>query len=206
MALVFRNSQAANGQSTTMQFDQAVAQSWAVLAGFQASYGADHHVKTLKVAADKGHDNLSSSIEVKAEVKIEDDSDNSGGGTLYVMGIGQTSEDDAQFKSYTWKPGQGQVVVTWDNQPFPLEYAWVFIQGFELTYGRGDHEIKTLLVDAGNTTLVTSSTEGRRGYTWTITFTPNLGMSDDSGNDQSSDKSSLDLLIMAVPASTAPPQ
>jgi hypothetical protein len=200
MALVFRNSQATNGQSTTIQFDQAVAHTWAVLAGFQASYGSDHHVKTIKVAADTGHDNSPSAVQVDAEVTIEDDSGHSDGGTLYVMGIGQTADDGCQFKSHTWKPGQGQVVLTWENQPAPLDYAWVFIQGFELSYGRKDHEVKTITVDAGNATLVTSSAEGRLGYTWTITFTPDLAMHDDSGNAQSG-QSSLDLLIMAVPAS-----
>ncbi|WNG34935.1 hypothetical protein F0U61_15705 [Archangium violaceum] len=204
MSLIFTNSQAKNGQKTTLNFEQNVMERYAVLAGFDASFGSnDHEVKSLKAAVDFPlNNNLpSSTLEVTATVSITDDSGHNGGGTLYIMGMGRTKDDGCQFKQQTWKPGDSEVKVTIDKQPVPMDNAWVFIKGFELNYGkRTDHHVQTISVDAGNSTLSLSSVKDTTGdsYSWTIIFNPSLVMNDNSGNGLSND-SFLDLVVMAAP-------
>ncbi|QRK04348.1 hypothetical protein JQX13_29255 [Archangium violaceum] len=204
MSLIFTNTQAKNGQKTTIDFGQNVLERYAVLAGFDTSFGGDdHEVKTIKASVDFPlNNNLpSSTLEVTANVSITDDSGHSGGGTLYIMGMGRTKEDGCQFKQQTWKPGDSELKVTIDKQPAPMDNAWVFIKGFQLSYGKKtDHHVQTLSVDAGNSTLSLSSVKDTTGdsYSWTIIFKPNLVMNDNSGNGLSND-SFLDLVVMAAP-------
>jgi hypothetical protein len=108
------------------------------------------------------------------------------------------------FRSHTWRPSQdGQVSITIERQAAPIGRAWVFVRGFTLSFGRNDHHVKTIKVDAGNATMNASSTAQQRdGYDWTITFTPSLAMSDASGHAQDH-QSVLELLVMAAPADTA---
>jgi len=81
-----------------------------------------------------------------------------------------------------------------------LDQAFVFIQNWKLTYGSDDHHVKTIEIDAGNDNLTTSSAQESDGtYTWTVTFTPELKMKDNSGNSQKSSDSYMDLLVMATP-------
>lgn len=208
MSLQFRNAQVGNGKTVTMQFDQTVASAYAVLGGFSVGYGSnDHFVKTIEATlrSDAGHSvGASASITVTATATISDDTNHVGGGSLYALGIGQSKDDPTVFKDVSWQPDRdGAVTLTIDRQPSPLDRAWVFVQGFKLTYGRQDHHVQSIGIDAGNTTLQWSSVAERDGYTWTITFTPSLLMRDNSGNKQDT-SSTLQLLVMAAPANDAP--
>lgn len=206
MSLIFTNTQAKNGQKTTINFGQNVLDRYAVLAGFDASYGGDdHEVKSISAAVDfQLENNLpSSTLDVTANVAITDNSGHSGGGTLYIMGMGRTMDDGCQFRQRTWKPGDNELEVKIDKQPAPMDNAWVFIKGFELSYGkRTDHHVQTISVDAGNSTLSLSSVRDITddSYSWTIIFKPSLVMNDNSGNGLSND-SFLDIVVMAAPVS-----
>jgi hypothetical protein len=208
MSLIFRNAQINNNSSVTMQFDQPVAQAYAVLGGFSVGYGgSDHFVKTIKTNLNIDGDHAVGSvgsITVTATATISDDSGHVGQGSLYALGIGQSDGDPTVFKDVSWQPGKdGAVTVTIDRQASPIERAWVFVRGFTLTYGRNDHHVQSIGIDAGNTMLQWSSVPERGGYTWTITFTPSLLMQDNSGNKQDT-SSTLQLLVMAAPAGDSP--
>jgi hypothetical protein len=208
MSLQFSNAKVGNGGSATMQFDQAATHTYAVLGGFSVDYGSsDHFVKTVETALSiEGGASVgpAGSVTVKATATISDDSGNTGGGSLYALGIGQSADDLTVFKDVSWQPGKDSAVtLTIERQTAPLDRAWVFVRGFKLTYGRNDHHVQSIRIDAGNTTLQWSSVAERGEYTWTITFTPSLMMRDNSGNKQDS-SSTLQLLVMAAPMSNAP--
>jgi len=203
MALQFRTTQIKNGESGTMEFDHAVAHAYAVLGGFSVGYGGDDHfVKALTASLDepRGHDNGAVTVSVVAT--LTDASGHTGNGTIYALGIGQSADDPTVFHAHHWKANQGgQVKLELARQRAPLDRAWVFVRGFTVSYGRHDHHVQTLAIDAGNATLAASSVavkDDGDSYTWTITFTPSLVMKDASGNAQN-DASALDLLIMACP-------
>lgn len=205
MSLIFGRAQADNDQTVTIQFNQAVENTWAVLAGFETGFGSSaYEVQTISARLNESGSSAPDTglCEVTAEVTIEDNDGHKDGGTLYIMGIGQTKDDRTQFRSVPWNPSHGEHTETIHAQGAPLEYAWVFIRGFNLTYGnRSQYEVRTIEIDAGNTTLQLSSVldSGGKSYTWYITFTPKLVMDDDSNHVQTDD-SALDLLVMAVPA------
>jgi hypothetical protein len=208
MSLQFRNAQVGNGNTVTMQFDQAVTQTYAVLGGFSVGYGSsDHFIKTIDATLNTtGGPSVGpvGSVTVTATATISDDSGNVGGGSLYALGIGQSADDRTVFKDVSWQPGKDSAItMTIDRQTSPLDRAWVFVRGFKLTYGRQDHHVQSIAIDAGNTTLQWSSVAERGEYTWTITFTPSLLMQDNSGNKQDT-SSTLRLLVMAAPTSDAP--
>jgi len=206
MSLQFINAPVANGKTATLTFGQAMANVYGVLGGFSVSYGSsDHFVKTFQSEVTVSPDRGAGTMTVGGTAKLADDSGNTGGGSVWALGIGQTADDPTVFRTQTWRPNQdGQVSITIERQAAPVGRAWVFVRGFTLKFRGEDHHVKTIKIDAGNATVSAVTTaRPSDGYDWTITFTPGLAMADASGTKQD-DASVLELLVMAAPADTAP--
>lgn len=200
-SLIFEDDTATSGKESSVIFNQSVDEAYLVVAGFDVSYsGGDHHVKSLMLQFDGVNFTPGdASINFTPDLRIEDGSGNSGTGTAYVLGIGQTSNDPNQFRQLNWRSGQGEQTVEIRNQPTAIDQAFVFIREIELTYGNSDHHVREITIDAGNTNLTTADKlEADGTHTWKITFTPTLTMEDASGNKQSS-ASDIDLLVLATP-------
>ncbi len=199
--LVLRNSATKSGTPQTVEFDQSVDSAFLAVAGFQVGYSDnDHHVRNLMVQFDGVNFRRgSASIDFTPDLHIEDASGHSGSGTLYTLAIGQAAGDTNMFKALNWRPNMGEVIVEITDQPTAIDQACVFIQEIELTYGGNDHHVREITIDAGNTNLTTKDEVQPDGtHTWTVTFTPTLSMTDDSGHSQSN-SSDIDLLVLATP-------
>jgi hypothetical protein len=109
--------------------------------------------------------------------------------------IGQVAGDATRFLERPWKTRDGEVSVTLNNVSRPINQAAVFITRFDLKYaGSSDHEVRQILLDAGNNSLnILNDPANKRA---TIKFLPKLIMTDGKNTADGE----LTLLVMAVPA------
>jgi hypothetical protein len=177
-------------------FSQPINNAYVALGGFSFSFGSgnNHHIREITAQASI-NDKSDKKVDVLGRVFFSDGSGHSGEGPIQALVIGQLTGDATRFEEKPWTTGQGEVSVTLNNVSRPINQAVVFITRFSLKYtGSGDHEVRQILLDAGNNSLNIVNEPGSRRAT--IKFLPKLIMTD--GNNTAAGE--LTLLVMAVPA------
>ena len=176
-------------------FSLPINNAYVALGGFSYSFGSgnNHHIREITAQASI-NDKSDKKVDVLGRVFFSDGSSHSGEGPIQALVIGQLTGDDTRFEEKSWTTGQGEVSVTLSNVS-PINQAVVFITRFSLKYtGSGDHEVRQILLDAGNNSLNIVNEPGSRRAT--IKFLPKLIMTD--GKNTAAGE--LTLLVMAVPA------
>lgn len=110
----------------------------------------------------------------------------------------QPSGEFTRFRSLTFVPGQGRQEVVFEGQPFPLRNYWVFLQSFHLAFDQDAGQLQTIAIDTGRAGGQFTSTFTGEGFTWTLSFSPELILRDAADNPQA-ELGSLELLVVAEP-------
>lgn len=168
--------------------DSKLAVAQPVLEGWNLAYSTDHHVKKVQVAA--GFAQNGNTAQISAIAQMSDGSGNSASGSVDAWLFASTSSDIPLLTTSVLS-AQSTGTVPPITFPRPIKDGAALIQGFSLAYRGDDHHIRTIGAGTSGWSVAGNSL---------ILKDARAFMSDDSGNQQSNNESSVSLAVFAIPA------
>lgn len=163
------------------------------IAGFSLSYGTkDHHLREILVTLGFTQHGTSGNINASAEMTDSDGNAAAGQSADGILVAGNYSEDGMLVAMLTNQQTGTSQEVTFDKG---LSSAVVLLNAFTITFKGDDHHVKT--IGAGCSGWSVKSSDPKK----VVINDARAFVSDNSGNTQNDSESSVNLVVVGIPAS-----